>query len=51
MIGYSNTVLATAVDMLFPGYWSLVIARVVSGVAYAGFGGCTVTFGEISPLK
>ncbi|WP_323854632.1 MFS transporter [Xenorhabdus koppenhoeferi] len=30
-------VAATAIGMLSPGYWPLLIARVVSGVAYAGF--------------
>ncbi|MDX7986775.1 MFS transporter [Xenorhabdus sp. 12] len=37
LISQALFVIATAIGMLSPGYWPLVIARVVSGVAYAGF--------------
>ncbi|WP_338883349.1 MULTISPECIES: Cmx/CmrA family chloramphenicol efflux MFS transporter [Xenorhabdus] len=37
LISQALFVAATAIGMLVPDYWSLLIARIVSGVAYAGF--------------
>ncbi|WP_340615354.1 Cmx/CmrA family chloramphenicol efflux MFS transporter [Xenorhabdus entomophaga] len=37
LVSQALFVAATAIGMLVPDYWSLLVARIVSGVAYAGF--------------